>query len=334
MKRTPQKVVLLFSVVLALGIMLSGCSGEGDSGSSTQGNDSHGSNNVGTQYSDSSGKDSHEDNGAVGTRDNTSVVLVPVASGTTTFSCDTAIIDVSNASEGYIMASYTGNNQKVKLQMKGPDGVTYTYDLHGGYEVFPLTAGDGNYTIGVYENISGTKYSIAISTDVNVAIANPFGPYLYPNQYVNFNASSLPVAKAAELALGADTDLEVVERVYNYIIENFTYDYPKAASVVSGYLPVVDDIYVSNTGICFDYAAVMATMLRSQNIPTRLEVGYMGEEYHAWISTYIEDIGWINGVIEFNGTTWNLMDPTFASTSKSPKKFISDNDRYTIKYVY
>ena len=78
----------------------------------------------------------------------------------------------------------------------------------------------------------------------------------------------------------------------------------------------------------------MATMLRSQNIPTRLEVGYMGDVYHAWISTYIKDVGWINGIIEFNGKSWNLMDPTFASTSNSPTNFITENSKYITKYVY
>ena len=139
---------------------------------------------------------------------------------------------------------------------------------------------------------------------------------------------------ARNLAYSANEDIEVVQNVYNYIISRFTYDYDKAKSVQSGYLPVVDEIYKSNTGICFDYAAVMATMLRSQRIPTRLEVGYMGEQYHAWISTYIKDVGWVNGIIEFDGTDWNLMDPTFASTSKSPQKFITENSKYITKYVY
>ena len=103
---------------------------------------------------------------------------------------------------------------------------------------------------------------------------------------------------------------------------------------LTGYLPVVDEVYKSNTGICFDYAAVMATMLRSQGIPTRLEVGYMGEEYHAWISVYTEDTGWINGVIVFDGTSWCLLDPTFASTSQSPKNFLTEDSKYTTKYVY
>ena len=269
-----------------------------------------------------------------GSRDNTPVILDPEASGVTTETCDCATIDLSNTSEGYLMVEYTGSVEKVKLQITGPDGVTYTYNLHGSYEVFPLTAGNGTYTIGVYENISGTSYSTALSCSTEVNITNEFGPYLYPNQYVNFTASSLPIDKAVDLAHPANSDIEVVENVYNYIISNFTYDYDKAASVVSGYLPVVDEVYKSNTGICFDYAAVMATMLRTQNIPTRLEVGYVGEEYHAWISTYIQDVGWVNGIIEFDGSTWNLMDPTFASTSKSPTDFITEDGKYLTKYVY
>ena len=269
-----------------------------------------------------------------GSRDSTPVVLTPVASGTTTHSCDVACIDVSNAGEGYVMAEYFGTNEKVKFRITGPDQVTYTYNLHGGYEVFPLTAGSGTYTIAVFENISGTTYSTALSVKIDVEITNEFGPYLYPNQYVNFNESTLAVEKSASLAYYANTNLEVVEYVYNYIIGHFTYDYDKAATVPSGYLPVVDDVYRSKTGICFDYAAIMATMLRSQNIPTRLEVGYVGTEYHAWISIYIAELGWVNGIIEFDGKDWHLMDPTFASTSKDPQSFIMENSKYLTKYVY
>ena len=265
---------------------------------------------------------------------NKTLVLVPDASGENTVSCNVSTVDISNTAEGYIMVNYTGENPKVKLQITGPDAVTYTYDLHGEYEVFPLTAGSGKYTVEVFENITGTQYSTTLSKKINVDIKNEFGPYLYPNQYVNFNSSSLAISKAKELAKNAKNEIEVVENVYNYIIENYTYDYDKAKNVQSGYLPVLDDIYKSQKGICFDYAALMATMLRCQQIPTRLEVGYVGEDYHAWISIYIDDIGWVNGKIEFNGDSWNLLDPTFASTSSSPKSFITDNDNYLTKYVY
>ena len=38
------------------------------------------------------------------------------------------------------------------------------------------------------------------------------------------------------------SDLEVVDRVYNYVIGNVNYDYGEAASVKSGYLPDVDEV--------------------------------------------------------------------------------------------
>lgn len=271
-----------------------------------------------------------------GERDNTPVCLIPVATGIKVFSNDVCTIDVSNSAEGYIMAKYIGNCPKVKFQITGPDAITYTYDLSGKLEAFPLTSGNGSYLFAIYENVSGNQYATVLSESYDVSITNEFGPYLYPNQYVDFTSDCETVAKGADLAAPANTDLDVVSNVYNYIIQNITYDYSKADNVESGYLCNVDAILNSKTGICLDYAAIMASMLRSQRIPTKLEVGYAGEAYHAWISTYISDIGWVNGIIEFDGTNWQLMDPTFgASTNeKELKKYIGEGDNYITKYIY
>jgi hypothetical protein len=268
-------------------------------------------------------------------RNSNPVVYTPVASGVTVYSNSLAEIDASNVSEGYIMVNYKGTNPKVKLQMTGSNGVTYTYNLNGGYETFPLSAGSGTYKIAIYENVTGNQYSTALSQTITANITNTFGPYLYPNQYVNFNASSKVVAKAKELAAGCTSDLDVVTKVYNYAT-TITYDYNKANTVQSGYTPDPDAILASGTGICFDYAAVMASMLRSQDIPTRLEVGYAGTAYHAWISTYIKDVGWVNGIISFDGTNWSLMDPTFAASTDATtlKNFIGDGSNYKTKYIY
>lgn len=283
---------------------------------------------------DSATKQSESSQDTKGSRDNTPVVLTGQADGTVTYGCESVTIDASHISEGYIMVSYTGTNEKVKLQLTGPDEVVYTYNLHGDYETFPLTAGSGSYTVGVFENIEGTSYSTLFTQTIDVKIDDEFGPYLYANQYVNFDGDSKVVEKAEELSKPCNDDLEVIEQVYNYMISNFTYDYDKAESVQSGYLPDVDEVFEAQTGICFDYAAVMAAMLRSQRIPTRLEVGYAGDVYHAWISTYIEEQGWVNGIIQFDGKNWELMDPTFASTSSKPEDFITNTDEYITKFVY
>ena len=42
----------------------------------------------------------------------------------------------------------------------------------------------------------------------------------------------------------------------------------------------------------------MSAMLRSQRIPTKLDVGYSGDVYHAWISCYVTEVGWVDNIIE------------------------------------
>lgn len=268
-------------------------------------------------------------------RDCAPVVLVPEASGTVTEEKGDSIVDYSHAEEGYLMVYHGGGDGKFQLEM--PDSTTYTYSLPADtWQTFPLAGGDGSYNCKVFRLVKGSQYALDLSCDIEAAISHEFGPWLYPNQFVNFNETTAAVAKGEELASGTHSDLEVISNVYNYLIENISYDEAKAQSVEDGYIPDVDAILSSGAGICFDYASVMATMLRSQNIPTRLEVGYAGSAYHAWISTHIDGAGWVNGIIEFDGADWELMDPTFAasSTEKELKKFIGDGSNYQTKYLY
>lgn len=260
--------------------------------------------------------------------------------GAKVYSNKKASIDASNLSEGYIMVRYTGGkNVRIKVQITRSGGPTYTYDLNnaGTAETFPLTEGNGSYTVKVFENTTGNKYAQAYSTTVDMTLRNDFLPFLYPNQYVDYTMDSQTVAKGAELCQGKEGDLAKVEAVFDWVVDNFSYDYDKAATVKSGYLPVVDTILAAKKGICFDYAAVMTAMLRSQNIPCKLVVGYAGTVYHAWIDVYVEGVGWIDGAIYFDGEEWTLMDPTFTSNGKrSPAimKYVTTPSNYSQKYAY
>ena len=267
----------------------------------------------------------------------------PAQSGVTVYQNAKAAVDASNLADGYVSVKYTGGKDvriKVCITKSGTtDYYDYNLNNKGTAETFPLTGGDGEYTIGVYENTTGTKYASAYSCTVTLALTSEFSPYLYPNQYVNFSDSSKVVAKAAELikAAGAKTDLEKVTAVYHYVVNNISYDYDLAANVASGYLPDVDKVLESGKGICFDYAAVMAAMLRSQNIPCKLVVGFAGKVYHAWINVYIEGVGWVDQLIYFDGKTWSLMDPTFVSSGKNDPavlKYVGDGTNYSQKYAY
>ncbi|MFB0921093.1 MAG: transglutaminase-like domain-containing protein [Oscillospiraceae bacterium] len=261
------------------------------------------------------------------------------ASGIKTETSQTVILDYSNNADGYIMLKYSGTNQKVKTQLTGVSGVTYTYDqsLTGSWDVYPLTDGNGSYKISVFENISGNSYATIFSFRLTVSLKDEFAPFLISNKYVNYSNSSKVVTKAAELCAGKTTVLRKIKAVYEYVIGNFTYDYTLAKTVQSGYIPDLEADMDKKSGICFDYAAVMTAMLRSQGIPTKMVFGYTGSVYHAWISVYSPEKGWMNSVIYFNGKEWKLMDPTFASTGKSSAaiiKYIGNGKNYTAKYLY
>lgn len=265
-------------------------------------------------------------------------ILVAQASGVLVKKTNKAIIDYSNTGDGYVMVNFTASTTKrLKVQVKGP-ATTYTYNLNQGeWAVFPLSDGNGTYTVKVFENTTDNKYSAVASVDVNVTLKDEFAPFTRPNQYVNYTAESKIVAKAAELTAGLTTNLEKVAAIYDYVIKNMTYDKEKAATVTAGYLPVLDTVLETKKGICFDYAALMTGMLRSQGIPCKLVIGYAGTVYHAWISVWNEETGWVDGAIYFNGTTWQRMDPTYASTSKQSAEvmaFIGDGNNYTTKYLY
>mgnify|MGYP000902170896 FL=1 len=271
-------------------------------------------------------------------RDSTPKVLTPSADGVTVYQNDFASIDASNTSQGYVMVKYNGTNEKVKLQITCPDQSCYTYLIsdRGAYDTFPLTAGNGSYALQVLENVAGDTYTVSLAQSINVSIEDEFLPFLYPNQYVNFHTDSKAVSKGRDLAKDTYSDLDVVQDIYNYVIKNISYDTEKAQNVSYGYVPDVDDTLSSKKGICFDYAALMTSMLRSQNIPTKLEVGYSGDAYHAWISTYIDDKGWVDDIIQFDGDTWQIMDPTLAATNDSAavKKYVGDGSHYVVKYTY
>ena len=210
-----------------------------------------------------------------------------------------------------------------------------THGETGQWTAFPLSDHTGQYQISVYINVVDSKYAVLLSLTTNVALADEFAPFLYPNQYVNFGAAPNTVAMAASLTAGMTAPLDKVASVYHYVVGNLTYDHELAATVTSGYLPDLDAVLAKGSGICFDYAALMTGMLRSQGVPTKLVIGYAGDVYHAWINVWSESEGWVDGVIHFDGFSWKLMDPTFASSGGSDLMgFISNSANYTAKYIY
>jgi len=170
-------------------------------------------------------------------------LLLAVASGEKVKKSAKAVIDYSNTGDGYVMVQYTGQTDKrLKVQVKGP-ATTYTYNLTPGeWETFPLSDGNGSYQISLFENVSGTKYALVQSVKETVTLADEFAPFLRPNQYVDYDAASRAVARAEELTAEITDPMGKVAAVYDAVVGGLTYDKEKAATVQSGYLPVLDSV--------------------------------------------------------------------------------------------
>ncbi|MDL2237761.1 transglutaminase-like domain-containing protein [Christensenellaceae bacterium OttesenSCG-928-K19] len=291
--------------------------------------------NSSSSGSNSPGSNQSEQQPAGSSWDNSIKVLTPEIPGTEMLATDVDAvdIDISNKDKGYVVVHYVGDSAKVKLIITKVGGdIDYKYDLtKDAYEVFPLSEGSGEYEIGVYEIIQGTQYTQIFKDTFSAEIADEFLPALYPNQYVNFSADSQAVKIAQEVTANATDDFNAVEHIYNYAVNNIEYDRDKAELAqqgqLSGYLPNVDQTLVDAKGICFDYAAVVSAMLRSQGIPSKLVIGYADDRYHAWIRVHIDGVGWVDA-IEFSGEDWVLMDPTLASTGGSFGEFVGQGDIY------
>ncbi len=265
-------------------------------------------------------------------------IKIPLASGSKAGTNDKGEIDFSCANEGYISAVYTGKSTRAKLRVKCGD-LQYDHDLaaDGTREFFPLME-SGSYSVKIYELVVGKSYGEAVSADFDVKIKSSTGMYLYPNKYVNFDSSSNAVKKAAELCAGIDDDVEKIAEIFGYVAGNTKYDKQLAATVKSGYIPDPDKTLKLGTGICFDYASLMAAMCRSQGIPTRLVIGYAEPDiYHAWNEVYTDETGWITPELFLKKKGYNIADATFYAGNPDKEKiadYIEDDSNYSAMYRY
>jgi hypothetical protein len=279
--------------------------------------------------------------GSTSSRTTVTDFKMPEASGTTVFqnADGTLIMDASHTESGYVLVKYTGSSDKIQVQVTDPSGVRTPYPVEiGDYEVVSFVKGNGTYQVDCLEHISGTSYAVGISETLDVQLTDEFQPFLYPNQYSDYKADSACVKKGMEISDDSSDDIDYITNVYHYVTENITYDEAFAANIPANYIPNPDATMSSGKGICLDYASVTLAMLRSQGIPTKLEVGYPGQAYHAWISVWTEETGWIDKVIQFNGDEWTLVDPTLGANQNndddSLRQYIGDGSNYTLQFEY
>lgn len=303
-----RKAAVAALLCIAISLFLNGCSNPGKTVSKNEDSESV-----------SSGAVSEPEAGRGDWAPSEPAISVFDEEGAITDEGGTVSLDVSSASKGYA-AVKAENQNRLKFQVVFGDR-KYNYDLSGDGTalIVPLQSGDGTYTFRVLENTSDNKYAEVFSYEEKVQLEDEFQPFLHSSSMVAYTRSGDSTQKAWDLVQGISNDADFVASVYDYLKNRIAYDYEFAESSPEMYYPDPDATLKSGKGICFDYAATAAAMIRSVGIPAKLITGYVtpGDIYHAWNMIYLKDKGWITMEISVKNNTWQLIDITFAATGES-----------------
>ena len=244
-------------------------------------------------------------------------------------------IDTSGVNAGYVGAA-AQSPSRLKFQVRMGE-YTYNYDMpnDGTPAFFPINMGDGSYAFRIMENIEGSDYAELDASYADVQLESEFSPFLVPNIFCAYDENSSCVARARKLMGKVTNQGEAVREVCTFVAKNVSYDYDKAAELAqsTGYIPDPDATLSEKTGICFDYAALSAAMLRSLGLPTKVMTGYVSPDnlYHAWIMVNVDGT-WQTAQFSVTPNTWSRCDVTFASAGASD--VTGNGTTYTDRYTY
>lgn len=212
---------------------------------------------------------------------------------------------------GTVNVSYDNSGKdtiKVQVVKSGSDRkYTYTFPNKKATEVYACTEGSGAYTISVFKQNSSGKYSSIGAKSFQIKASDNL--FLLSYQTVSWENTNAAIKYAKKLTSKSKSDNDKTKKIYKYIVENYSYDYALLKKVNSGeistYTPNISTVFKNKKGICYDIAALNASMLRSLGIKTKLIKGYSTNTglkgvYHAW-----------NKVYEKSGKKWFVMDCTY-----------------------
>ena len=234
-----------------------------------------------------------------------------------------SVYSIKIADNRTINISSVGFQEDIRVLVE-KDNQRYYYSLLDSDEELPLQLGKGKYDVKILQNINDDKFKVIAKQTLNLSKYDEKEIFLVSAQPVIWKENGQAAKLAKELTKGLVNDKDKVIAIYNYIVKNISYDFNKAAKLDNDYIPNNDDTLEILSGICYDYASLMAAMLRSLNISTKLVKGYKNdiESYHAWNEVLIDD-HWV--IID---TTY---DSAFVKVDRSIHMIKSNNEYVKVR---
>lgn len=130
-----------------------------------------------------------------------------------------------------------------------------------------------------------------------VAVARPDNPFFLADHKLA-PVSGTPSAWAKAVVGGADGDGVKARKIYDYVVNNVTYS-KKGVGWGRG---SIDWVCTEKYGNCTDFHALYISMVRSQKMPAKFEMGVPLPQdksegdiggYHCWALVWVDGCGWV-----------------------------------------
>lgn len=162
--------------------------------------------------------------------------------------------------------------------------------LDGEYHAFPLTMGDGEYTVTIYLFKQDNLYNRMLDASFSVTVGDPLYCFTLPIPLANFDEESTVVQVAKQLYSSSSSDLEFVKNSFEWSVSSVEYDTDIIESLASLgnniYVPNLERVIEEGSAICTDFASLFSAILRSCGIPCQIVYGDVesleGVLSHAW----------------------------------------------------
>ena len=168
---------------------------------------------------------------------------------------------------------------------KGNKADTYFICKEVERNVFPLQYGNGLYSIKVYYNIRGDKYSLALSQTLNATDTSQC--WLQPSQYVWYDNKVRELSKK----INASSPIKGILAYYEYCFNTIKLARFRTVWLrrPEKYLPELEKMEGKKKGLVFDKAALFCALCRINGIECKLVLGKLNKTtYHAWCQVKIE----------------------------------------------
>ncbi len=204
---------------------------------------------------------------------------------------DMSYYHLDDAENGVVVVTYPVEKDVRYKVMLQKDDEKYYYDLTSDAVRLPLQMGEGTYTLAILKNESGKTYSYEYETTFDVKRIKEDQLYLNSIVNVDWHEENESISFLEQLLENNMNDTLKVEMIHEYLAESLSYDSDKYSTIKGAYLPDIDEIFESKLGICYDFSSLLASMLRSEGIQTKLVMGYRADTsvYHAWNEVYLND---------------------------------------------